>query len=137
MRLVKNYGEVIPRIANFQHLENYLFKACRNEVRSQYRRAVVRASAHEVLRFKFEDVVSDTLSRELQKAENRQFLDEVLRQLKPACQELMREYLLSEQTLAEFARERGIKLGSIYTQWQRCIQELRGIVAGACKEDTA
>jgi RNA polymerase sigma factor (sigma-70 family) len=129
MRLLKNFSRIAAPMTSFQHLHNYLYKACRNEVRSQHRRSVVRLSAHEVLQLRFGDVVSDTLSQELQRSENRQFLDELLGRLKPACQDLMQEYLLSEQTLAEFAKERSLKLGSIYTQWQRCIQELRALIA--------
>src|SRR5262249_18342564 len=128
MRLLKNFSRVASRMTSFQHLQNYLYKACRNEARSHHRRSVTRVSAHEVLQLQFGEVVSAALSKELERIENRQFIDELLGRLKPACQELMREYLLAQQTLADFAKDRGIKLGSIYTQWQRCIEELRSLI---------
>lgn len=90
--------------------------------------AQVRASKEEILRLKFEDLVPRSFIRQFQQAENRQFIEELLKRLKPRCESLIRSFLLSQQTLAEYAAEHGIKAGTIYTQWQRCIDELKKIV---------
>jgi RNA polymerase sigma factor (sigma-70 family) len=129
MRLLKDFSRIVAGISTFQHLQNYLYKACRNEVRSLYRRSEVRASAHEVIALRFEDVVSTSFAEELQKAENREILSKLLSRLNASCQQLVRSYLLSEQSLADYAREHGIKLGTIYTQWQRCIEQMRALAA--------
>jgi DNA-directed RNA polymerase specialized sigma24 family protein len=90
--------------------------------------AQVRTSKEEVLRLKFEDLVSQGFIRQFQQAENRQYIEELLKRLNPRCESLVRSFLLSQQTLTEYAAENGIKVGTIYTQWQRCVDELKKIV---------
>jgi RNA polymerase sigma factor (sigma-70 family) len=128
LSLIKDFKKITGQISSFLHLQNYLIKACRNRILEQYRMAEVRASKEEVLRLKFEDLVSQTFIRQFQEAENRQFIEELLGRLNPKCETLIRAFLLSQQTLTEYAAERDIKAGTIYTQWQRCIEELKKIV---------
>jgi len=128
VRLIEDFSKITGPISSFLHLQNYLIKACRNRVLEQYRMAQVRASKEEVLRLKFEDLVSQGFIRQFQQAENRQFVEELLKRLNPRCESLVRSFLLSQQTLTEYAAENGIKVGTIYTQWQRCIDELKKIV---------
>jgi RNA polymerase sigma factor (sigma-70 family) len=128
VRLIEDFSKITAPISSFLHLQNYLIKACRNRVLEQYRMAQVRVSKEEVLRLKFEDLVSQGFIRQFQQAENRQFIEELLKRLNPRCENLVRSFLLSQQTLTEYAAENGIKIGTIYTQWQRCIDELKKIV---------
>jgi RNA polymerase sigma factor (sigma-70 family) len=128
VRLIEDFSKITGPISSFLHLQNYLIKACRNRVLEQYRMAQVRTSKEEVLRLKFEDLVSQGFIRQFQQAENRQYIEELLKRLNPRCESLVRSFLLSQQTLTEYAAENGIKVGTIYTQWQRCVDELKKIV---------
>lgn len=128
VRLIEDFSKITGPISSFLHLQNYLIKACRNRVLEQYRMAQVRTSKEEVLRLKFEDLVSQGFIRQFQQAENRQYIEELLKRLNPRCESLVRSFLLSQQTLTEYAAENDIKVGTIYTQWQRCVDELKKIV---------
>jgi|HubBroStandDraft_5_1064220.scaffolds.fasta_scaffold25593_4 RNA polymerase sigma factor (sigma-70 family) len=125
---VQDFTRITSQISSFLHLENYLIKACRNRILEHHRMTQVRASKDEVLRLKFEDLVSESFVRQFQQVENRQFVEQLLKQLGPRCEQLVRSFLLSNQTLTEYATENDIKIGTIYTQWQRCIEELKKIV---------
>ena len=128
LRFVEDFTRITSQISSFIHLENYLIKACRNRILEHHRMTQVRASKEEVLRLKFEDLVSQSFVRQFQQVENRQFVEELLKKLGPRCEQLVRSFLLSHQTLTEYATENDIKIGTIYTQWQRCVEELKKIV---------
>lgn len=128
LRLIEDFSKITARISSFLHLQNYLIKACRNRVLEQHRTIQVRVSKEEILRLKFEDLVSQGFLRQFQEVENREFIDELLKRLNPKCENLVRSFLLSQQSLTEYAAENDIKLGTIYTQWQRCLEELKKII---------
>lgn len=128
VRLLEDFSRIAVPISSFAHLQNYLIKACRNRILEQHRMTQVRVSKEEVLRLKFEDLVSQGFIRQFQEVENRQFIEELLKGLNPRCEDLIRSFLLSHQTLTEYAEENDIKIGTIYTQWQRCIDELKKMV---------
>lgn len=128
LRLVEDFTRITSQISTFIHLENYLIKACRNRILEQHRMTQVHASKEEVLRLRFEDLVSQSFVRQFQQVENRQFVEELLKRLGSRCENLVRSFLLSNQSLTEYAMENDIKIGTIYTQWQRCIDELKKIV---------
>ena len=128
LRLIEDFSEMTRGISTFLHLQNYLIKACRNRVLEQHRMAQVRASKDEILSLKFEDLVSQTFLRQFQEVESREFIEQLLKRLNPKCEHLIRSFLLSRQSLTDYATENGIKLGTIYTQWKRCIEELKNIV---------
>jgi RNA polymerase sigma factor (sigma-70 family) len=127
MRLVKDFPKIVGSISDFSHLENYLMRSCRNRILDHHRMIQVRASKEEVLRLKFEDLISEGFARQFRQIENRQFVEELLKQLNPRCEHLVRSFLLSAQTLTEYAAQNEIKIGTIYTQWQRCLAELKKI----------
>lgn len=128
LRLIEDFSEMTRGISTFLHLQNYLVKACRNRVLEQHRMAQVRASKEEILSLKFEDLVSQAFLRQFQEVENREFIEKLLKRLNPKCEHLIRSFLLYQQSLTDYATGNGIKLGTIYTQWKRCIEELKNIV---------
>lgn len=128
LRLIEDFSKITGQVSSFLHLQNYLIRACRNRILEQHRTTQLRASKEEILRLKFDDLVSQGFLRQFQEVENREFVDELLKRLNPRCENLVRAFLLSQQSLAEYAAERDIKLGTIYTQWQRCIEELKKVV---------
>lgn len=128
LELLENFEAISSRVSNFKHLQNYLWKSYRNRLISYHRRNEVRISAHELLKLRFEEVVSDDFADELQKTENQLLIGQLVEQLGDGCRNLVQSYLLSHQSLADYARERSIKLGTIYTQWQRCVDEMRKIL---------
>jgi RNA polymerase sigma factor (sigma-70 family) len=126
--LLKDFGAISSRVSSFKHLQNYLWKSYRNRLVSYHRNTEVRASAQEVVSLRFVEVVSEDVASELEKAENQLLIGQLVEQLGEGCRSLVSSYLLSQQSLADYARERGIKLGSIYTQWRRCLEEMRKIL---------
>lgn len=129
LRLIEDFPKITRPMHTFAHLQSYLFRACRNGLIDHARRRQTVATAEEVLRIRFEDMVSETFRREFEKAENRQYLSELLSSSSPSCKELVQTYLLSEQSLADYAESRRIPLGTIYKQWSRCIEEIRKKIA--------
>lgn len=137
LRLIEDFSKITRDISTFVHLRNYLIKACRNRVLEQHRNAQLRASKEEILSLKFEDLVSHAFLRQFQEVENREFIEELLKKLNSRCENLVRSFLLSQQSLTDYAAESGIKLGTIYSQWKRCIQELKNIVAPDARKSDA
>jgi RNA polymerase sigma factor (sigma-70 family) len=129
LKLVQEFPKIAAPLHSFGHLQHYLYRACRNRIIDHQRRLQTAASAEEILRLHFEDLVSANFLKEFEKTENRQFLEEVLKTLSFPCRELISDYLFSEQSLADYAEARGIKLGTIYKQWSRCLEEIRKKVA--------
>jgi RNA polymerase sigma factor (sigma-70 family) len=129
LRLLENFSRITNQVSSYLHLQNYLIKSCRNKILEQQRAIQVRLSKEEILRFRFEDMVSQAFVKEIQQAENRQFVEDLLKKVNPRCQKLVRSFLLSHQALTEYAQENGIKIGTIYTQWQRCIDEFKKLVS--------
>jgi RNA polymerase sigma factor (sigma-70 family) len=133
-RLVKNFGKARLQFTSFEHLRNYLFKACRNELTDERRRRGRQASAYEVVRLRFEDLASEHFMEAFRQAENQTLIAQLVGQLDSDCQSLISGYLLAQQTLADYAKSRGIKLGTIYSQWHRCINELRKVLADRARK---
>ncbi len=129
LKLVQEFPKIVAPLHSFAHLQHYLYRACRNRIIDHQRRLQTAATAEEILRLRFEDVVSVNFLKEFEKTENRQFLEGILKTLAPPCRELIETYLLSGQSLADYAETRGIKLGTIYKQWSRCLEEIRKKVA--------
>jgi RNA polymerase sigma factor (sigma-70 family) len=127
-RLVKNFRQTRTRFTSFEHLRNYVFKACRNELTDEHRRTGRQTSAYQVVRLRFEDLAAEHFMQAFREAENQRLIAQLIGQLNSSCQALISGYLLTQQTLAEYAEARGIKLGTIYSQWHRCINELREIL---------
>jgi RNA polymerase sigma factor (sigma-70 family) len=127
-RLAKNFRQTCMQFSSFEHLRNYLFKACRNELTDEHRRTGRQASAVEIARLRFEDLAAEHFMQAFRQADNQRLIAQLVTQLNSSCQTLISGYLLSQQTLAEYAEARGIKLGTIYSQWHRCINELREIL---------
>jgi RNA polymerase sigma factor (sigma-70 family) len=127
-RMVKNFRQTRAQFASFEHLRNYLFKACRNQLTDEHRRTGRQTSAYEVVRLRFEDLAAEHFMQEFRKAENQRLITQLVGQLNSGCQTLITGYLLTQQTLAEYAEAHGMKLGTIYSQWNRCINELRRIL---------
>jgi RNA polymerase sigma factor (sigma-70 family) len=128
LRLIEDFSKITGQVTSFLHLQNYLIRACRNRILEQHRTTQLRASKEEILRLKFDELVSQGFWRQFQEVENRAFVEELLKRLNPRCENLVGAFLLSQQSLAEYAAENDIKLGTIYTQWQRCIEELKKLV---------
>jgi RNA polymerase sigma factor (sigma-70 family) len=127
-RLAKNFRQVRMQFISFEHLRNYLFKACRNELTDEHRRTSRQTSAYEVAHLRFEDIAADHFIETFRRAENQRLIAQLVARLNSGCQTLVSGYLLTQQTLTEYAQTRGIKLGTIYSQWHRCINELREIL---------
>ena len=127
-RFANSFRQRKMQFSSFEHLRNYLFKACRNELTDQFRRAGRQASAYEVVRLRFEDLAAEHFMEAFRRAENQRLITQLVSQLQSSCQTLISGYLLTQQTLAEYAETRGIKLGTIYSQWHRCVAELRKIL---------
>jgi len=134
-RLAKNFRQTRAQFASFEHLRNYLFKACRNELTDEYRRASRQTRAYEVVRLRFEDVAAEHFVEAFRQVENQRLLAQLVSQLNNGCQSLISRYLLTQQTLTEYAEAHGIKLGTVYSQWHRCINELRNILGERARKD--
>jgi RNA polymerase sigma factor (sigma-70 family) len=127
-RLAKNFRQTRMQFTSFEHLRNYLFKACRNELTDEHRRTGRQTSAYEVARLRFEDLAAEHFMQAFRQAENQRLIAQLVGQLNSGCQALILGYLVTQQTLVEYAEASGIKLGTIYSQWHRCINELREIL---------
>jgi len=134
LAFVRNFPRLRGELASFAHVHNYLMKACRNRVRNLTRHSAVRQTAEEMLSLRFSEAWPDRLRRALAKAENRRFVDQILGRLESACADLVRAYLFEDKALAEYAADRGIPLGTIYSRWQRCVQSMRKIIGEEGKE---
>jgi RNA polymerase sigma factor (sigma-70 family) len=133
-RLVKNFRQTRAQFTSFEHLRNYLFKACRNELVGEQRRLSRQATAYEVARLRFEDLAAKDFMQAFRQAENQRLIAQLVEQLSCGCQTLIAGYLLTQLTLAEYAVARGMKLGTIYSQWHRCINELREILSDRARK---
>jgi len=80
------------------------------------------------MRLRFEDLAADSFAKDIRKAENRTLIAQLVSQLQTSCQTLISSYLLEQQALAEYAEKHGIKLGTVYSQWHRCVEELKKIL---------
>jgi RNA polymerase sigma factor (sigma-70 family) len=133
-RFAKNFKQTRAQFSSFEHVRNYLFKACRNELTDEHRRANRQAKAYEVVRLRFEDVAAEPFVRVLRQAENQRLLEQLTSQLNSSCQTLVSSYLLTQQTLTEYAQRNNLKLGTVYSQWHRCINELRKILGDRARK---
>src|SRR5215471_2203023 len=128
IRFVQNFPRYESNIESGQHLVNYLIKACRNEAANRLRHANVQESARDFLELRITDVLSQRSASLLQAVENKQLLEQLLNQIGPQCQKLIRYYLLDEGTLSEYASQGAMPEGTVYSQWHRCLNELRSLL---------
>ncbi len=52
-------------------------------------------------------------------------IENILKGMNPKCRKLIRFYLLEAGTLASYAAAEGLRLGTVYSQWHRCLAEMR------------
>ncbi len=128
LNLVRDFDQLKSRIESFAHLQNYLLKACRNGVANRLRHISVREGAREFLILKFSDVVSEGFAKAFDRVENRKLIDGLLERMNHRCQKLIRFYLLEDKTLVDYALAEGLKAGTVYSQWHRCLAEMRHIL---------
>jgi RNA polymerase sigma factor (sigma-70 family) len=130
--LVKLLGQVrasrTPRSferLNHEALTDYLATAVANRYRDHLKhRYVVQRSEQELL-LALEEV--PTPESEFSREEHARRLRAAVRQLRPSYRGLFEALLNEDITLAELARRRRIKPGTVYTQFRRGLEALRDI----------
>ena len=124
-RLVQDFHRHTAGIETFQHLKNYLFRSCRNEVASRSRHGAVHDSARVFLQLRFSDVTLQGPDSTLHEVENRETVAEILAVLDEKCRALVWYYMSDQGTLAKYAEINNLPAGTGYSQWSRCLAFLR------------
>ena len=133
-RFVEKFHRYEVNIRSLEPLRNYLIKSCRNEVATRLRRLKVREGSRELLELTVSEVLSERSRAALQRVENRKILELVLQKVNPQCQKLLIFYLFDRGTLSDYATAANLPVGTVYSQWHRCITELRSLVAKGSAE---
>lgn len=106
-------------------LRAYLATAVANRYRDRLKhRSVIERSEQELLHTLAEVATPES---EVSRREMVELLRGAVRKLNAPYRDLFEALLAEDLTLAEFARSRGIKLGSIYTRFNRGLSALRKI----------
>jgi len=134
---VKNFERLKRELRSFAHVRNYLIKSCRNRFLNRIHQSSVRHSAHELLFNRFSDISSGPFQNVFAKIENRRYVEQLLGKVDENCKGLVHSYLFENITLAEYARNKGMKLGTVYARWQRCLEEMRKIISAGNKEKSS
>jgi RNA polymerase sigma factor (sigma-70 family) len=101
----------------------YLARAVQNLWVDQWRRQeVIRRNYEHLLQVLEEPATPETL---LVTAENRLLLRQAILALKSPYRDLLEAVLEKDTTLAELARQKKIKRGTIYTQFRRALEALQ------------
>ena len=134
LAFVRNFATLRSKLQSFAHVRNYLLKACRNRFLNLIQQNAVRKNAHEALALRLSEA-SPGLGRVMTRSESRRLLEQILGRLEEPCVSLVRAYLIEDKTLAEFSQSQGVRLGTVYSQWRRCVEAMKAILDSGSKEN--
>jgi len=135
LSFVRNFARTRSGFTTFTHVRNYLFKACRNRFLNRLEQKSIQLESQGMLSLRFSEVSSEAFRKAFAEVENRALVQKLLSVLDDTCREMASSYLLENKTLAEFAAQRGIRLGTVYARWQICLEAMRKILSDRDKEE--